>query len=105
MAGNNLPPELPRGKFLGQSWTERNYDIYLHGLLIRYPLGGFRLEAGLFDSISGYASNYSDLLTGVKTDGFAANRIIVASAELKTSQSQAKPALSALGPMAAWRIG
>ncbi len=83
MAGNNLPPELPRGKFLGQSWTERNYDIYLHGLLIRYPLGGFRLEAGLFDSISGYASNYSDLLTGVKTDGSSTNRIIVASAGTK----------------------
>lgn len=83
MTGDNLPPELPRGKFLGQSWTERNYNIHLHGLLIRYPLGNFRFEVGLFDSISSYASNYSDLLTGVKTDGSAANRIIVASAGTK----------------------
>jgi iron complex outermembrane receptor protein len=82
-AGTDLPPKVPRGTFLGQTWTDRNSNILLHGALIRHSLGVFRLEAGLFNSSRSNATNYSDLLTGVTPDGRAANRIVIASAGTK----------------------
>lgn len=81
--GNAIPPQVPRGEFLGQDWTDRNFDVFLHGVMFRHSLGDFRLEAGLFNSVQNFASNYSDLLIGVTADGRAANRIVVASAGTK----------------------
>lgn len=78
-AGLNLPPKLPRAKFLGLDWTERDYILTSSGLIARFSLGGgFRVEAGLFDSLRSSAA-FADLVLGVTPEGQIANRIGVVS--------------------------
>jgi iron complex outermembrane receptor protein len=79
-AGATLPPEIPRGEFLGQPWTGRNSDVTLFGATTKWKLGSLRLEAGLFNSARIYPQNFSDSLIGVRADGSTSNRIIVATA-------------------------
>ena len=74
-----LPPEIPRGKFLGQPWTERSSDTIMLGMAAKWHLGGgLRIEAGLFNSSRIQSRNFSDNLIGVTGDGRATNRVIVA---------------------------
>ena len=78
-AGLNLPPMLPRGKFLGLDWTERDNVLSSSGLIARFGLGGgMRVEAGLFESRRSVAA-FADLLLGVTPDGHVTNRLAVAS--------------------------
>ncbi len=78
-AGLNLPPQVPRAKFLGLDWTERDNFNTAMGLLARFGLGGgYRVEAGLFDSRRSSAA-FADLMLGVTPDGHIANRLAVAS--------------------------
>lgn len=78
-AGVNLPPRVPRAKFLGLDWTERDNINTASGLIARFALGGgFRVEAGLFDSRRTSAA-FADLMLGVDEAGRIANRVAVAS--------------------------
>ncbi len=78
-AGLNLPPQLPRNLFFGLDWTERDNILTTSGLIARFGLGGgFRVEAGLFDSRRSTAA-FADLMLGVAPDGQFANRLAVAS--------------------------
>ena len=78
-AGLDLPPQVPRAKFLGLDWTERDNFNTASGLLARFGLGGgYRVETGLFDSRRSSAA-YADLMLGVTADGHIANRLAVAS--------------------------
>lgn len=77
-AGTVLPPEIPRGEFLGQPWTERSSDTVMLGMATKWALGPWRIEAGLFNSSRIQSRNFSDNLTGVTGDGRSANRVIVA---------------------------
>ena len=78
-AGFNLPPRLPRAKFLGLSWTERDNANSATGAIARFGLGGgYRVEAGLFDSRRSTAA-FADLMLGVTPDGKITNRIGVVS--------------------------
>ncbi len=78
-AGLNLPPQVPRAKFLGLDWTERDNINTASGAIARFGLGGgYRVEAGLFDSRKSSAA-FADLMLGVTADGHIANRLAVAS--------------------------
>jgi iron complex outermembrane recepter protein len=76
-AGTELPPQIARREFYGQDWTERQIDVRNYGGLVRWPLGQWRVEAGLFQMERVVPTTYADLLTGVTPDGRAAARTIV----------------------------
>jgi iron complex outermembrane recepter protein len=75
--GNDLP-RIPRARFLGQNWTDRNYVSRSYGVIAKLPLGGVRVEAGLFRSSRDTSTSYSDILTGVNSSGVAQRRTIIA---------------------------
>ena len=78
-AGTSLPPQIPRGEFLGLEWTKRNADSFNHGAIANVPLGkGWQLDAGLFLSSRTSPTIYSDLLQGVTPDGHTSNRLVIA---------------------------
>ena len=76
--GGELPPEIPRRRFLGQHWAKRSSMTPAFGGIAKLPIGGIRLEAGLFYLKRNFDTFYADLLTGVTADGRAASRTIVA---------------------------
>ena len=80
-AGTALPPHIRRGQFLGQKWSRRNGGTHLGALVAKFPLGSWRLEAGLFDSVKYLDTTYADLLRGVRPDGSVTSRTIVADAD------------------------
>jgi len=77
-AGAYLPPEIPRGEFLGQPWTQRETVGSTFGAIAKLPVAGFRIEAGLFDTRRNNNSIFADLVSGVTPDGRAASRTIIA---------------------------
>lgn len=80
-AGKALPPRLRRGRFLGQTWSQKNGGTHLGALVAKFALGPWRLEGGLFDSVKYLDTTFADLLRGVRPDGFVASRTIVADAD------------------------
>lgn len=77
-AGVFLPPELPRGQDLSQRWTGRNQTNWTLGGVVKAPLAGLQLEAGLFYNTRAVDEAYADLMRGVSPDGRVASRRIVA---------------------------
>ena len=77
-AGNAPPPQMERRRFLGQPWTTRDQDTFVHGAIARLPIGGFALEAGLFYDGRRAARQFADLVLGVTPDGITANRVVIA---------------------------
>ena len=76
-AGDVLPPRLPRGAFLGQYWSDRNSLLTTSGVIAKFPVGDWRIEAGLFDFGMHNRTNFADLLRGVAADGSVASRIVL----------------------------
>lgn len=74
---NVLPPQIPRGVFLGQNWTDRNYLTLSGGVLAKLPLGNWLFEGGLFDFSLHNRTNFADLLKGIAPDGTVANRVVL----------------------------
>lgn len=70
-------PRVPREIFLGQSWTDRNYNLVLVGGLAKLPMGKWLVEAGLFDFTMKNDSNFADLLRDVREDGSVGSRIVI----------------------------
>ncbi|WP_147367479.1 TonB-dependent receptor domain-containing protein [Aurantiacibacter xanthus] len=80
VAGDALPPEIERFRFLGQDWADNENDTLDAGLILRTPLApNLRLESGTFFSGKRDLSRFSDLMTGVTADGAIADRAIIAS--------------------------
>jgi len=80
-AGDELPPKVPQGKYLGLDWTTFDLVIETHGGMARVPLGeGFHAEAGLFYARQELARSFADFLLGVTPEGGVANRLVIASA-------------------------
>ncbi len=77
-AGNFVPPSPTRRVFLGQPWTGRDTDSVNVGMLLRLPVGGMRIEAGLFQSKREHYAIFADILSGVLPDGSVTSRKIVA---------------------------
>ncbi len=76
--GAVLPPQVQRGLDRSQHWTPRNQDVWTAGAVVKAPLAGLRLEAGLFYSLRKQSSVYADILAGTRADGSVASRRIVA---------------------------
>lgn len=83
-AGNTLPPQVPRGKFLGLRWADKDTSGTLIGGIARIPLGeGTRIEAGLAWSEKRQPKNFSDFLFGVTPDGHTTSRIVYADGNIR----------------------
>ena len=80
-AGGALPPRIRRGQFLGQTWSRRVGGTHLGALVAKFGLGPWRIETGVFDSVKYSDTIYADLLRGVRPDGVAASRTIIADAD------------------------
>jgi iron complex outermembrane recepter protein len=78
LGGDYLPPEIKRRQSLGQSWTNRDYSNHLIGLLGKFPLGHWQIDAGLFQAGRDMKTQYTDLFTKLRADGTTPGRIIVA---------------------------
>lgn len=76
-AGIAPPPRMNRGQDITQPWTPRNMDLWTAGSIVKVPLAGLRLEAGLFYSLRDQSSVYSDIMAGVLDDGTVTSRKIV----------------------------
>lgn len=77
-AGTEPPPKPERGLDLSQPWASRSQDLWTSGAIVKKPLLGLKLEAGLFYSAKDQHSVYADLMRGVAPDGTVANRRIIA---------------------------
>ena len=77
-AGSEPPPKARRGVDLSQPWADRHAANWAYGAVVKAPLGGVRLEAGLFYNGRTQDKVFADLLFGVERDGSAASRRIVA---------------------------
>lgn len=77
-AGDFAPAKIPRRKMLGQLWTGKDYDLQTNGVVAKLPLGEFRLEAGMFQSVRKTIKTFADLLNGVQPDGSTLGRTIIA---------------------------
>lgn len=77
-SGSMPPPKIERREFYGQKWADRSYAIRSLGLIAKLPVGENFLEAGLFRSRRQTHNTFADLLIGVRPDGSAAERSIVA---------------------------
>lgn len=77
-AATELPPQLPRGIDLSQPWAPRNATNWAYGAVVKAPLGGFGLEAGLFYNGRTQDTTFADLLFGVRSDGSVARRRVIA---------------------------
>ncbi len=76
--GTAPPPELERGQDLSQPWAPRNATNWAYGAVVKAPLGGLRLEAGLFYNGRTQDTVFADLLFGVRPDGSVASRRVIA---------------------------
>ncbi len=77
-AGDVLPPQIRRGQFIGQDWAQRNAKSRNSGVIAKFPLGQFRLEAGLFRSLKSTRIQFSDQLRGTQANGQVSNHVIIA---------------------------
>jgi len=77
-AGNFLPPALPRGDDLTLSWTDREQTSWTLGGIVKAPIGGMRLEAGLFYNTRDQGRALADLMRGVQPDGSVTSRRVIA---------------------------
>lgn len=74
-----LPARLPRDRFVGLDWTERDVIQESSGAIAKFGLGGgFRVHAGLFLSRKSSRA-FADLSLGVDPQGKIANRLAVVS--------------------------
>lgn len=77
-SGTELPPQLKRGVDLSQPWAPRNATNWAYGAVVKAPLAGFGLEAGLFYNGRTQDTTFADLLFGVNSDGSVRSRRVVA---------------------------
>ena len=77
-AGTALPPQVQRGQDLSQPWSGRKQDLWTLGAVAKAPLGGLRVEAGLFYSLRDQPAVYSDIMSGVAANGAVASRKVIA---------------------------
>ncbi len=82
-AGDALP-DVPRGVFLGQTWTDRKGIGTTFGAIGKFAKGPWLFEAGLFEFRSRSETNFADLLRGVKADGTVNSRTIIYDPESET---------------------
>ncbi len=73
-----VPKQIARKKYLGQPWARGKNSSINAGLIAKFSLGSFKLDAGLFRSERKDKRSFADLLTGVDPAGTVANRVIVA---------------------------
>lgn len=81
-SGDAPLPEVPRYEFLGQDWAEKQLENQVQGLIVKVPLGDWRVETGLFRNHAHYDNFYSDLYLGVDPDGTTARRFITADRDI-----------------------
>ena len=79
-AGEYLPPRMERRQFIGQPWADRSTNSKTFGVTALFPISGFKVEAGLFKTRRDSVSNFADIMSGVRPDGFVEQRTIVADA-------------------------
>lgn len=77
-AGDYQPPRVKRTVFAGQPWATYEGRSWNTGLIVKAPVLGFDIAAGLFRSVSHNEQNMIDLLLGVTPDGKAADRLVIA---------------------------
>jgi iron complex outermembrane receptor protein len=81
-AGDEVPAQVPRGKFLGLGWTEFDQKTEVNGGIAHIDLGDrLRLDAGLFRTRDELDRAFGDFLVGVTGDGKVADRLVIASAD------------------------
>ena len=81
-AGEALP-NVRRGLFLGQTWTDRKGAGSTIGVIGKVAKGNWSFEGGLFQYRADGKSNFADLLRGVSSDGSVARRTILYDPESK----------------------
>ena len=81
-AGDYVPSRVRRGPYTGQPWADNRGHNQNYGAIAKASFGGFRIQAGLIRSERALARGFSDLLIGVTPDARAADRLIIADANL-----------------------
>jgi len=86
-AGTDLPPRIDRDVFFGQKWASNVNGNFNGGLIMRAtPWTDWRLQAGLFRSVSDRPTNYSLLYRNTQSDG-TANLDIISYLPLKSAST------------------
>lgn len=76
-AGDVLPPDPPRRRFIGPAWARRRDTELNAGLIADWALAqGWQLKAGLFRSSVAFPKNFSNLMEDVQPDGGARQSIL-----------------------------
>jgi len=94
--GAYAPPRYDRSVYFGQSWADRNRDVYNFGALVNAsPADGWRIRAGLFRSINDLRSEYVTFFRDIQLDG---------SSQLEILRSQPQRAASTSGEVRVSRV-
>ncbi|OYQ26507.1 TonB-dependent receptor [Sandarakinorhabdus cyanobacteriorum] len=76
-AGDMLPPDPPRRRFIGPAWARRRDTELNAGLIADWALAqGWQLKAGLFRSSVAFPTNFSNLMEAVGSDGHARQTVL-----------------------------
>jgi iron complex outermembrane recepter protein len=85
--GAFVPPKIERKDYIGQDWAHGENHNHVLGLTAKAPLGGLRLELGLFRSIADQNRGFNDVALGVGRDGSVTREQILADANQYSSSN------------------
>jgi iron complex outermembrane receptor protein len=72
-----LPPQIPRNRYYGQSWADNQCAAFNYGLLGRGRFGAWTTRLGIFSSVFSPDQEAADLFTDVGANGIANELVIV----------------------------
>ncbi len=73
-----IPPRQPRKLQQTQPWANSAFGVSAAGLIAKFPLGDFRIEAGLFRTTRDDPQTFATLQLGADAAGRVGNLVIIA---------------------------
>jgi iron complex outermembrane recepter protein len=76
MAGDLLPPKIPRNRYFGQRWAQNEGDLLNYGLIGQARLSAWVTSLGVFKSVFAPSAEFAELFVDIDASGMASERII-----------------------------
>lgn len=93
-AGSFVPPKQPRKLEQTQPWAQNQFVVSTTGGIAKFPIGDFKVEAGLFRTTRRDPKSFFTLLLGVTETGAVANHLVLADQGNQTLSTSGEVRLS-----------
>jgi iron complex outermembrane recepter protein len=77
-SGSFVPPRQPRRLQQTQPWAQNRFTVSTSGGIAKFPLGDFRIEAGLFRTSRRDKDSFITLLLGTDQSGAVRDHVVIA---------------------------